>query len=279
MAIRRRRKDGDYDFLFHTVQDERVQRIQTSDLTIPKKYKSKAGALNVLAPFSSEELEWLFKSKYMQIESRRLWAELSVSCGLRADEVARFPEDAVESPSLSNKGAFPVKIIGKFTKERTILVPRFMMERLWQFKNSPERLRRAAKWDLHYGTNKARNLFLNRSGKAINTGSITNISTKVASELAVSGIKFNKSFHDLRSTFATTLAKFMIENHLPLGFIQYRLMSLMGHDNFSTTLKYINFSRDVTFEKQMQDWINRIFSDLRPFLEKEAKARANEVKA
>lgn len=276
IAIKKQRKDGDFDLLFNTFQDEKALMIQTSDLTIPKKYKSKQEALgDALTPYNAEELHWLFDSKYMCLDGRKLWAKLALACGLRASEVASLPEDVVVSPALSAKTAFEVKILGKFNKERKILIPRFLMESLWQFKNSPERMRRAAKWDMCYGASRVRPLFLNRSGQPINSGSITNITSLVAQELALSGIKFDRSFHDLRATFATSLAKFMLEQHFPLGFIQYKLMALMGHTNFSATRKYINFARTVTFEKQMKDWVARIFTGLQQALEGEAKA--NEV--
>ncbi len=271
IVIKKRRKDGDFDLLFSTLQDERALMIQTTDLVIPKKYKTKKTDLDdYLTPYSAEELKQLFECRYMRLESRRLWAQLAFVCGLRAMEAAAFSEAAVEDPALTEKSSFSVRITGKFNKERTILVSRFLMDALWQHKNSSERLRRAAKWDLRHGTNSPRPLFLNRSGKSINSASLTNVTSKVAEELAASGITFRRSFHDLRATFATTLAKFMLDKHLPLGFIQYKLMNLMGHADFSSTRKYINFARSVTFEKQMHDWVSRIFGELHPGLELEA---------
>jgi integrase len=172
---------------------------------------------------------------------------------------------------MSTKAAFQVTIVGKFNKERKVLIPKFLMTSLWSYKNSPERMRRAGKWDLLNGSDINRPLFLNRSGDAINSASITNVTSIVAKELAVSGIEFARSFHDLRATFATSLAKFMLEKHLPLGFIQYKLMSLLGHANFSTTLKYINFARTITFEGQMLDWVDRIFTGLGPSLETDTR--------
>jgi len=277
IAIKKRRKDGDVDLLFSTLHDEKALMIQTTDLVIPKKYKSKRITTDDdLTPYSATELKYLFDSQYMRLEGRRLWAQLAFVCGLRAMEAAGFPEANVEDPALTDTTSFAIRINGKFNKERKILVPRFLMDALWQYKNSPERLGRAAKWDQVHGIGEPRPLFLNRSGQAINSASLTNISSKVAEELAMKGIGFKRIFHDLRATFATTLAKFMLEQHLPLGFIQYRLMSLMGHTNFSTTQKYINFSRSVTFEKQMHDWVSRIFGELQPTLKLEA-AQASEV--
>ncbi|WP_373976298.1 site-specific integrase [Chitinibacter sp. SCUT-21] len=276
VAIKKPRKGGDFDLLFSTFQDEKTLMIQTSDLTIPKKYKSKNESLGeALTPYSATELRVFFDSKYMRLENRKLWGELGLACGLRAMEVAGFPEDIVVDPALSDKTVFEVTILGKFNKERKILIPLFLMQSLWVFKNSPERLRRAAKWDLDKGSGKRRPLFLNRSGGGIKSKSITNAASKVVEEQLMVGQSFDRGFHDLRATFATSLARFMLEKHLPLGFIQYKLMALMGHENFSSTLKYINFARSITFESQMNDWVDKIFSDLNPKLSAEAKAREN----
>ncbi|MEI6002443.1 tyrosine-type recombinase/integrase [Paraburkholderia bengalensis] len=273
IAVRKPRKDGEYDLLFSTVQDERALMIQTTDLAIPKKYRSKKAALDDgLTPYTAEELKVLFDSHYMRIDTRKLWAELALACGLRASEVTALCESAVVNPTLSSITAFPVRVTGKFNKERMVLLPRFLMHALWQYRNSAERMRRAVKWDLVHGADGSRPLFLNRSGNAINSASLTNVTSCVARELARRGIRFARSFHDLRATFATSLSRFMLEKHLPLGFIQYKLMSLMGHANFSTTQKYLNFARSVTFESQMQDWVTQIFADLRPALESEAVA-------
>ena len=66
----------------------------------------------------------------------------------------------------------------------------------------------------------------------------------------------------------------MLKLNLPLGFIQYKLMTLLGHTQFSTTLKYLNFARSVTFESQMQSWVDRVFADLAPTLEFEAESES-----
>lgn len=271
IAIKKKRKDGDFDLLFSS-DDGRGIQIQTTDLAIPIKYKNRSAAVDDdLMPYSAEELGWFFGSNYMGIGTRKLCADLAVVCGLRAEEVSTFPERGAEDPAVSGKSLYTVEIVGKYNKHRNILIPQFLMRALWEHKNSPERLLRAGKWDLREGTGAERPLFLNRSGNSISSGSVTNFTSFVKAELAEKGIRFERSFHDLRSTFATTLARFLLEKGFPLGFIQYKLMSLMGHADFSTTRKYINFARTVTFESQMSDWVDRVFSDLRPALEVEAK--------
>jgi integrase len=275
VPVRKRRKDGEFDLLFNDFRNKRALMVQTTDLVIPKKYRSKDTASDEgLTPFSTEEITLLFDSRYMQLSGRRLWAALALTCGLRADEVATLPESVADDPTLSPKRIFRAKVVGKFNKGREILIPRFLMYMLWQYRNSPERLRRAARWDLIHGSSFTRPLFLNRSGTGINTGSVCNITSCVARELRNQHVAFDRSFHDLRATFATSLASFMLKLNLPLGFIQYKLMTLLGHTQFSTTLKYLNFARSVTFESQMQSWVDRVFADLAPTLEFEAESES-----
>lgn len=102
-------------------------------------------------------------------------------------------------------------------------------------------------------------LFLNRSGKPILAKSVSNIIAKIRAELGET--RFDRDFHDLRSTFATSLASFMLNKNLPIGFIQYKLMRLLGHSNFSTTQKYINFARSEPFDKQMASWVDKLFGE------------------
>lgn len=259
--IKKHRKDGELDFLVSPSKSDRGLVVTTTDLVIPKKFQQKNHkAAEGLIPFSLPEIEAFFGSSYMKSSARKLWGELSLYTGLRAFEVAEFYEKLVVDPDIDNRLVYTVVINGKYDKARKIMIPRKLMVSLYSYKNSTERLRRVKKWDNNYGVSKPRNLFINRSGKPISESSISNLTSKVKSELYEIGIVFERSFHELRSTFATGLTSFMLEKGFPLGFIQYKLMTLMGHANFSTTLKYINYARSVTFEEQMDEWIEQVFS-------------------
>lgn len=280
VTIKKKRKDGDFDLLFSSFLDEKGMVVQTSDIAIPKKYRTKNLNLDDrLAPYTPTELKHIFSSTYLQADSRRLWTELALVCGLRASEIVNFEETNIYDPTTNVDKIYSVQIVGKFNKSRKIMIPRLLMSKLWNYKNSAERLKRAGRWDCLYGLETKRNLFINRSGKSLSEGSVSNITSIVRAELAEQGISFNRSFHDLRSTFATSLARFMLEKQLPLGFIQYKLMALMGHANFSTTQKYINFARSVTYEEQMHDWVESVFLEVQESLESEAnKSTGTEVK-
>ncbi|RQU90549.1 hypothetical protein DF053_03350 [Burkholderia cepacia] len=126
--------------------------IQTSDLAILKKYRARrAPSGEGLTPFSTDEIRWFFNSYYMRLEMRRLWATLTLACGLRAGEVASLPESIAKDPDVDCSEIFPITVVGKFNKVRKILGPQFLMRLLREYRNSPERLHRAGRWDLANG--------------------------------------------------------------------------------------------------------------------------------
>lgn len=263
--IKKKRKDGDIDFLFSgQFAEERGIVVTTTDLLIPKKYKQKKFNDSDLAPYSPQELTLLYNSNELTKATSRLWVELAHLCGLRADEVATFPALAVKDPALHTDKIFYVEITGKFSKVRKVMVSSALMTSLWRYLNSSERQFRLSKWQLQHGDVVQAPLFLNRSGKAILSKSVGNVIAKVRSELQ--GEVLARDFHDLRSTFATNLAQFMLKKNLPIGFIQYKLMQLLGHSDFSTTQKYINFARSETFDKQMANWVDKLFGEHLPSL-------------
>jgi integrase len=103
--------------------------------------------------------------------------------------------------------------------------------------------------------------------------------SKVRKELKLIGKELKRDFHDLRSTFATNLAGFLIHKNLPIGFVQFKLMQLMGHADFSTTQKYINFARSLTFDKQMASWVDKLFGEFVAPLQEDAFKAENEADA
>lgn len=261
--------EQDINLLFSQWKDGLT--IQTSDLAIPKKYKQKSLPSDLLCPYSQEEISLLYSSRHLSLVTRRLWVDLGLLSGLRAFEVAGFLESNVIDTRERAQSAYHVTIIGKGNKERQILIPYSVMQRLWFYRNSTDRLKRATLWEIYYGTEKVKPLFINRSGRSISEKSISNVIHRVRKELKQKGIAFKRTFHDLRSTYATNLAKYMLDKNLDAGFIEYKLMSLLGHSNFSTTKRYLNFARSVTFDSETKGWSDTVFDGLEARLIEEYK--------
>jgi site-specific recombinase XerD len=261
-TIKKKRKDGGIDLLFTQYGlEEKGFTVTTTDLLIPKKYKQKKSADAALSPYDQNELQALYSTQVLTMQGARLRIDLAVQCGLRAEEVATFIADNVVDPALHNKSVYYITIIGKFDKERTIMISKLLMQSLWNYRNDSEHLHRLEKWQLANGNCDDAPLFLNRSGRFMSPKSIGNVISKARKELIERDIVLKRNFHDLRSTFATNLAGFLISKNLPIGFIQFKLMQLLGHADFSTTQKYINFARSLTFDKQMASWVDKLFGE------------------
>lgn len=260
--IKRIDNNSDLNAIFSLEGGARGINVQTSDLVIPRKYRQKSLPSDLLSPYSREELTNLYKTKYLKSPARRLWVDLALLTGMRAFEIAEFKAFHVVDTTHNRTNSYHALITGKGSKERQILIPRVLMQRLWLYKNSSERLRRVSKWEVARGVDEHKPLFLNRSGGVISEKSVSNVATFVRKELSLGGATFLRSFHDLRSTYATNLAKFMLDKGLEPGFIEYKLMALLGHSNFSTTRKYLNFARAVTFDSEMSGWTDTVFEGI-----------------
>jgi integrase len=279
-VIKKKRKDGNIDLLFTQYgAEEKGFTVTTTDLLIPKKYKQKKSTDASLSPYDQDELQLLYSSNALSKLGPRLRVDLAVQCGLRADEVATFEANHVIDPTLSGQSIYYVTIVGKYDKERTIMVSKGLMTSLWLYRNDEEHQHRLSKWQLAKGSCDDAPLFLNRSGSFMSPKSVGNVISKVRKELKLVGKILKRDFHDLRSTFATNLAGFLIHKNLPIGFVQYKLMQLMGHADFSTTQKYINFARSLTFDKQMASWVDKLFGEFVAPLQDDAFKAANEADA
>ena len=83
-VIKKKRSNAEFDLIFTSFSNNRGMLVQTNDLSIPKKIQQKKIGLNDgLSPFSQKELQQLYSTSYMQAESRRLWADLSLFVRLK----------------------------------------------------------------------------------------------------------------------------------------------------------------------------------------------------
>ena len=261
-VIKKKRMDGGIDLLFTNYGfEEKALIVVTTDLIIPKKYTQKKISGSELTPYSEQELNDLFSTVELSKESSRCKVNLAYTCGLRCVEISWFPADVVENPNLTNKKIFFVEIKGKLNKFRTIMISPLLMQLLWNYRNSDEYIARLSKWQMKHGNIDGAFLFLNCSGGPMQPKSIGNIVYLARKELRLRGIDLKRGFHDLRPTFATNLTAFMLDKHFPIDFIQYKVMDLMGHTNYSSTQKYINFARSIPFDQQMASWVDKLFGE------------------
>ncbi len=289
--------DDELDFLF--APDAVISAykkpllVQTTDLRVPKKHKSdKVKRDN--QPWSLAEMTAFFGTQYMQFETRRLWADLGFQVGLRAKEITRLPDEQIVDPELSDKSVFDVEIIGKNDKRRTVLVPKKLMSRLFAHKNSAKRLKHMPKYKsyleslpkhsdaLAYEQTHGKPLFINQRGVRISERSVINIVSKSRPELRKKGnlILDEPHFHGSRATYATRLIKAMFAMGMPLGFIKWKVMELLGHNSWDTTLQhYVNVARGITYDEKLDLWVSEIYKDVEERLTREKQELSQEVEA
>lgn len=240
-------------------------QVQTHDLRIPKKYRAKTRAFDSdLCPYTNNELYQLINDPSVQnAPNKKIWVQLGYRCGLRAFEVASLNCDDFNAKAASHM--HEVIITGKKGKLRKAYIPLDLFEQIRDFKNSAEQLKRRQKWEEIQLDEKAP-LFINRSGQRINSASVSNLIYPVRRNLLEQGIRFKRNFHDLRSTFATGIAKHLILKGYDYGFICYKLTALLGHSDFETTKKYINLAKDVSGKPMLSEWEKDIFGNIEALL-------------
>ena len=150
--------------------------------------------------------------------------ELMYSCGLRVSELINL-----KISNLFFKESL-IKVIGKGNKSRFVPVSKIAKKLVLFY---IENIRCNVKIKKGYDDS----LFLNNRGMKLSRVMVFLILKKITSEL---GIKKNISPHTFRHSFATH----MIQNGADIISIQ----KMMGHENITTTEKYLNVDKKHLFE-------------------------------
>lgn len=205
-------------------------QVISSSIKIPKKYKEIK--FKTLSSYTNEEYEQIINSNYCATPSRQLWIKLAKEYGLRRIEIVRINEDICDSIN----GLYVVT--GKNYKQREIHFKEDMLRELNNFRNSKIRKENLHKYYLGHGYEQAP-LFLNSKGKRISEKTISNIIYPVKDELNEKGIVFNKTFHDLRATYAVERVLSLLKQGTDMESIEFIITDELGHNLFETTKKYL----------------------------------------
>lgn len=172
--------------------------------------------------YSDQEVKQIFSS----IQTETPWLTYRNKCivalmydsGLRQSEVCTLRKSKI---SYSDNR---MTVIGKGSKERTVplgqLTRYFLQEYLSCCPFSDEIV------------------FLNRRGKPLTCNAVKLFISRLADSLP-----FELSSHKLRHNFATN---YCIDQYRTYGQVDiYRLMYLMGHEDVSTTRRYLHFANEI----------------------------------
>lgn len=214
----------------------KIKKMLSADITIPKKYIQPSS--KELSAYTEQEYNLLINSEYCQAKSRQLWIKLAKEYGLRRIEIANLNQDILND---EYKGTY--KVTGKFQKQRGIYFKEEILEEIKDYCNSKSRKLALNKYYENKGFTNAPPLFLNNKGDRINEATISNIIYPVKDELGNKGFIFDKTFHDLRATYAVNRLIELLKDQVNLDDMKYALQDELGHTLFDTTKRYLRVNR------------------------------------
>ena len=162
----------------------------------------------------------------------------------------------------------------KFQKQHTLLIPKWVYDKVRVYLNSPRALTRLEKAVHIFDTQELQYAFLNRSGipfyvsmddpyrKLYKDGPNGNsvrqfIHSTLRQKLLKKGIKLDFSFHDLRASFGMNLLDKLMplvkNKEMNLTRVLIEIKERMGHSSLTTTEKYLNFRDRHKIKEQAQD--------------------------
>lgn len=203
------------------------------DIEVPKTEKK------LVRIYSQEEILAIYRSVTSESEwittRNRAIIFLMLDSGLRQNEICTLLSDDVDFIH----GI--VKVHGKGKKERLVYLGN----------NSAKLLRKYMQLCPYHGNH----MFLNRRGLPMTTDSVKHLIHKISQKLP-----FEFSSHKLRHNFATN---FCIDQYHQYGHMDvYRLMSLMGHEDFKTTQRYLHHAMDIISAMENSSHLDMLFKDI-----------------
>ncbi|MDP5131791.1 MAG: site-specific integrase [Paraglaciecola sp.] len=249
-------------------EHNRALKVYISNLSIPKSAIQKKDSPNHgLLAYSGIELKLLMNTKLYAHRTYGLFIKCALLAGLRAFEVVQINRDDVIDPS-TNRVSFSLPLLRKFNKSVNLRISPKLMNMLWDYTQDPVYITRQHKFENKYGkdnVNFPTPLFINRNGDRISEDSVKNSIQKVRLELKQNGFpRLERTFHDLRATFATYWAIALIKKGYSPNDIKPKLMLLLSHETFETTQRYIDFAIEGRIGKHsaMDAWVVDMYGEV-----------------
>jgi len=239
-------------FLSHIFSRKKL-KVKTTDImkSLPK--SQACPPAGKVRPLSPEHLQ-LFENEISYLpRDKRLMFELSYKCGLRLSEFISFSASHFVLPLSNNETLCKIgpDIDGcatKYSKSRTISIPADLMAELYNFKLSDERHHQLNKVNFNIKADEIKHpktrarLFISNRGMPYSVKTIEDAFSKIRKKIQLYCPEFNYRLHDLRATYATNfLAERSKTSGLPYSYIAHELQARMGHEDFSTTEKYVKY--------------------------------------
>lgn len=170
------------------------------------------------------------ESDWMVLRNKSILA-LMLDSGMRQNEVCTVLRTLVSFDK------HYIVVTGKGDKQRVVPFGQFSMELV-------QRYLEACPFNSKY-------LFVNRYGNPLTTNAVKTLVHKLSRELS-----FDLSSHRLRHNFATN---YCVDHYQTYGSMDaYKLMILMGHEDISTTKRYLHHATEIIASQEHLSHLDRI---------------------
>ncbi|MDK9762970.1 site-specific integrase [Vibrio sp. D420a] len=242
--------------------------VDTSDLRIRVAKDSQSKNVRPLSPLSRESLTLVASHLPKVSEEFKLQCLLAAQAGLRIQEVSTFTVKALNSatPIAESSHRYEVPIgpstgvDTKYGKERYVEISIELLTSLQNYLISERRLKRLNKLNdnlvaIENGElilkkeklnafkrcERFEPFFISEQGNPVDKTVIGARWTDLRNLIRTQDLTFNHRFHDLRATYGTYRLNDLLEAGLQACEALELLMGWMGHNNESTTWKYLRY--------------------------------------
>ena len=259
--------DGFFEHVVRSTGEGR--KVNSSDLHI-KVPKTQGPSLRPLPP--EKQKDFLMGLQLLP-EEHQLAFRMMYYCGLRIYEAATVPALLFDEEVIAKSRAEFIDglQIGphngchtKFSKKRPMFMTRPLYEQILDYKCSERYEKRLRKWRTNYGEEAAiEPLFITPKGHTYTAKTIYSQWHLLKQGLATQGTTLDHKPHDLRATFATNYLGAALK-HYPEN-VDEAIASVkewMGHEDESTTMKYIRFLSNKKIAIQVADVMDAYISEI-----------------
>ncbi|MEM5553092.1 site-specific integrase [Pseudoalteromonas neustonica] len=252
--IPKKQQRSHHDKLSHIKDHYSTVVVETTELTKPFGQVQPIPSHHKLEPMLEDQKQTFYE--YLNVydsgfehpdEIKNLMLYLATETGLRLEELVTFPASQIRLPS-PGENTVSVKIsellngcLTKFNKERTIEVPSKLMDKLFQYLTSNARSNAIKGAAFRHNV-----LFVKPSdGMPYATNTIQKHFEKLRGHIRIKNSDWYFTVHDMRATFATD---WLYEQHTKrkvlFEILLDELKEIMGHEDTSSTEKYIKYMED-----------------------------------